>query len=308
MIDYIDEDVAYLLGMIYARGEFQDTATRKSFNITLENTSIEAEGIRSTTTHKVGKMMSLPKILERVSDILETDLRHKDHENSLILYANFTRSSIGWRDLRFLTNYKYSHREFCLPDFFFDLEIPIKEQFLKGFCDIAGYVRKSNADRSGFHRIYLQISNKNWILPTQICKLLQVDFGIPVQSLQWGHPNTREPHRIKVKPSSSTWAKEHQIRIYADEFGIGFGFDYKQKILEELARYNISAGKRKSQLCYPNKKTKTSRKPKHPGESSDLLPNELRGRHFNSYRSICKALGCCQRKPRSNQFQLKLTK
>jgi len=296
MIDYIDEDVGYLLGMIYARGEFQESANLKSFKIELENKSLQAEGINLNFTHETQIIVSLSKIRERISELLEVEIRQDIQDHSIILYAHFTKSTIGWRDLRFLTNYKFTHKEFILPDFFFTLEKPIKEQFLKGFCDVAGYIRKSNNDRNGFHRIYLQIPNRNWILPIQICHLLQVDFKIPVDTIQWGHPNTREPNITDVDISHTGWAREHQIKIYANDFTIGFGFDYKQKILEEFAEFNLKNSKKPAAICYPNKKSKSSIKPKHPCESSDFLPVELQGKHFDGYRAICKTLGCKQRK------------
>lgn len=203
---------------------------------------------------------------------------------------------MSWRNLRLITGHRLNHNEFVIPDYFFENDLAIKEQFLKGFCDIAGFIRKSNVDQAGYHRIYFQIPNLNWVLPIQICRLLQVDFNIPVQSIQWGHPNTREPKKIKAKPTDTSWAKEHQIRVYADDFSIGFGFEYKQEILSEFAKFNIDKGRSKSHLCYPNKKSGGSIKPHHPCEKSALLPDFLRGKHFDGFRSICKKVGCIQRK------------
>lgn len=75
MIDYIDEDVAYLLGMIFARGKFIETASLKSFEIELENTSLIVESLTSTYKHKSEIIISLSKIRERISELLEVDLR-----------------------------------------------------------------------------------------------------------------------------------------------------------------------------------------------------------------------------------------
>jgi hypothetical protein len=296
MIDYIDEDVAYLLGMIFARGKFIEKDSLKSFEIELENTSLFAYGIDSVYKHKTEIIVSLSKIRERISELLEVELRQRETKNSIILFAHFTKATMGWRNLRMLTNNKSNHNEFIIPDYFFENDLTIKEQFLKGFCDIAGFIRKSNVDQSGYHRVYFQIPNPNWKLPIQICRLLQVDFNIPVQSIQWGHPNTREPHKTEVKSTVTSWAKEHQIRVYADDFTIGFGFEYKQKILEEFAAYNIGKKRPKSHLCYPTKKTRGPKKPQHPCEKSTLLPEIIRGKHFNGFRGICKRIGCIQHK------------
>jgi hypothetical protein len=294
MIDYIDEDVAYLLGMIYARGRLSEQERIKILEIDIEYKSLEAEGTHTVFNQKNQIILSVNRIRDRINELLEVDIRLDERESSLVLFGHFTKNSMSWRNLRLLTDGKRSFYEFTLPQYFFKNDVSIKKEFLKGFCDLAGYIRKSNVDQAGNHRVYLQIANKNWILPIQICHLLQVDFKIPVQGIQWGHPNIREPHKTKVTAKYSGWAREHQIRIYADEFRMGFGFEYKQKILEELAEDNRSKGKRATALCAVNKKSRGQKKPKHPGEKSQTLPPVIRGKHITGFRQICKAMGCCQ--------------
>ena len=295
MIDYIDEDVAYLLGMIFARGRFSEDGRVKILEIETEYKNLQAEGVKISFNQKDQIILSVTKIRDRVNELLDVDIRMEPSENSILLYAHFTKNSIAWRNLRMITAHKASSHEFLLPDYFFENTKDIKREFLKGFCDLAGYIRKSNADQVGMHRIYLQVANKNWFLPIQVCRLLQTDFGIPVETLTWGHPNIREPNKTNVKPTYSGWAREHQIKIYADDFGIGFGFEYKQRILEEFSAFNIRRGKKKGCLCYPRKKSRATRKPKHPCEDSKLLPFQIRGTHFKGFREICRVLGCKQR-------------
>jgi hypothetical protein len=298
MIDYIDEDVAYLLGMIYARGRFSEEARLKTLEIEIEFKSLEAEGLKTIFNQKDQIILSINRIRDRINELLDVDIRTKTSENSILMYAHFTKNSMAWRNLRLLTGGQHSFHEFKLPSYFFQNSRDIKSEFIRGFCDLAGYIRKSNADQAGVHRIYIQISNTNWVLPVQICKILQTDFNIPVQSILWGHPNLREPNRVDVPSTYSGWAREHQIRVYAQNFVIGFGFDYKQKILREFADFNRKIRKRKIALCYPGKKSGSGRKPKHPCQESELLPVQLRGRHFNGFREICKAMGCTQSKRR----------
>jgi len=301
MIDYIDEDVAYLLGMIFARGRFSEDGRLKTLEIEIEYKNLEAEGLKTVFNQKDQLILSVSKIRDRINELLDVDIRMDARENAILLYAHFTKNSMAWRNLRLVTDAKSSFHEFLLPDYFFDNSKEIKREFLKGFCDLAGYVRKSNVDQIGMHRIYIQIVNKNWQLPIQICKIFQKDFGIPVETLTWGHPNIREPNRVEVPSTYSGWAREHQLKIYANDFSIGFGFEYKQRILEEFSAFNIEKGKKKTKLCYPNKRSRSTRKPKHPCEASELLPVEIRGKHFNGFRSICKGLGCPQRKIREGQ-------
>lgn len=65
---------------------------------------------------------------------------------------------------------------------------------------------------------------------------------------------------------------------------------HKQEVLEELAEYNRKRKFDKAKFCSPPKKRKN--KMKHPSEKSDKLPQELRGKHYNSYWQICADLGC----------------
>ena len=125
--------------------------------------------------------------------------------------------------------------------------------------------------------------------------MLQQDLNVPVQNLQWGHPNVREPNVTKSKGTS--WAKEHQLKIFAEAFGrIGFYVPYKQRILEEFIIEDAKLGGTIPPKCNPNPKVREIRKikPKHPGEKDKHLPHGLRGKHFNAYWQICLAMGCQQ--------------
>jgi hypothetical protein len=143
------------------------------------------------------------------------------------------------------------------------------------------------------NRVYLELPNRNWKLPIQVCALLQQDLNVPVQLIQWGHPNTREPNQNRAK--GSTWAREHQIKIFAEAFlPIGFYVKYKQEILEEFSEHDK---KRPGNInkCNPNPRIRQVRKkPKHIEENNSLLPTRVRGKHFNTYWQICLALGCKQ--------------
>lgn len=65
-----------------------------------------------------------------------------------------------------------------------------KKEFLRGLSDVTAYIRNSNRDQAGRHRVYIEISNKNWFLPPQICQLSQ-SLNIPTQYIGYGHPNIR---------------------------------------------------------------------------------------------------------------------
>ncbi len=139
----------------------------------------------------------------------------------------------------------------------------------------------------------MQVNHNNWALPIQICSLLQVHLNIPVQHILWGHPNLRDP-----KGKGAQWAKEHRIRIYAEDFlPVGFHFQFKQRILEVMAEWNKRQGTIGGRKCNPLAQHRLKKKPRHRDEKSGSLPAPLRGRHFDAYFEICTAIGCKQGEP-----------
>lgn len=155
---------------------------------------------------------------------------------------------------------------------------------MRGLCDVTAYVRQSNVDQAGKHRVYIEISNRNWYLPTQLCQVLQ-SLSVPVQYIGYGHPNIRGGN-------GTSWAKEHQMKIYADDFQrIGFYISHKNEALEELALYNIQNFDSEHLLC-DGTISRLRTKESHDCETHEKLPPEINGKHFDSYKQICKCLGC----------------
>jgi hypothetical protein len=181
-----------------------------------------------------------------------------------------------------------SFESFDIPDIFLKKETPnhLKLEFIRGYSDIAGNIRKSNNYRNLFHRTRIDVLNhkSNWQVGVKLCHILQDHLNIPIQNITWGHPNL-----------GRAW-KEHQINIRADYFEqIGFTFEHKQRILLELAEWNRNNYKETpSYSCpCPGVRKIIKIKPKDPKEKSmDKLPNELHRKHFDSYWQICTALGC----------------
>ena len=204
----------------------------------------------------------------------------------------FLRNSLVWRNTRYMFGTKKSFREFEIPRSI--LEAPddaIKIEFLRGVADAGGFVRRSNYYTDGRNRVYIEVNNKNWKLAPQLCRLMQVDLDIPVQTILWGHPNVRQPN----KKMGSAWAKEHQVKIFVEAFAkIGFYVSYKQQILEELVEDDQKGGGKASKKCNPNPEIRRIRKkPKHPGEKSKILPPKLR----ETLRRVLGDLSCARVRP-----------
>jgi len=292
-IDYIDEDVAYFIGLITARGEISNQGGVKRISIEFPFRNLEVEGIKKIT-QKDKILLSLDNVISRVNELADVNVRKTESERSVHLVLETLKNTMFLRNVKMLIKGKSSYYEFEVPEQIFESSNSIKKEFVRGFADVAGSARWANRNRWGKCRVYLDVLNSpsNWRLPVQICHLLQDHLGIPIDVIQWGHPNTRDPSLKEYKAGrKDAWAREHQVKIFADDFEkIGFYMSHKQEILEELAEYNRNKGFAKANFCNPPKRRKT--KPKHPSENSEKLPPEIQGKHYDSYWQICADLGC----------------
>lgn len=292
--DYLDEDVAYLLGLITARGTISSNGKINTLIIEFPFRNLIVEGIKTSINQKDAIMKTLYRVQHRVGDLANVPPAIIENQQSVIMKIEMLGRPLFWRCITSLMRNKTSHENFEIPLEIFEAPLSIKKEFLRGYADVAGSARKSNRDESGRHRIYLDVLNPNWILPIQLCYLIQDHLDIPVDTITWGHPNIRDP-RLKdyKKGRKEAWAREHQIKIYADHFmDVGFYMEHKNKVLEELSQFNQeNFDYREKHFCNPPKKIK-KRKPHHPEEDSKKLPEKLRGKHFDSYWQICVELGC----------------
>jgi hypothetical protein len=300
-LDYIDHDVAYLLGLLLARGEFHQEGDTRRLVVTFPYRQAVIPGaLPHSPDRETAIRLGLDDIRRRIQELLETTVEVERHEHQVTLRAVFTRNTIGWRDLRYLTGHRNHYTEFELPDFAVNFDRETKIELMRGFSDAASDPNPADADRAGRHRVVLQFQFGNWKLPIQVCHFLQHDLGIPVSHILWGHPNIRSPG------GGSGWAKETRMRIYAEAFEpVGYYFRYKQEIFEGLLRKNRGTGTHRYGLCNPKAKTISarSRKPRHCDEKDERLPQGIRGRHFDAYFQICKRMGCKQGK-KSPQLEI----
>jgi len=300
--NYMDPDWAYFLGLLVARG----SKDYRKIVIDFPKGSLTAEGLRGNKYDKdVELRLAVGDIEKRLYRLLGQTIDADNAKGSIRLKIEFPTNSMACRNLQLHLKGKRSYREFEIPTEIFEANLPEQKEFMRGFCDVAASIRKSNVDQTGRHRIYIDILNPNWRLPVQLCALLQEHLKVPVANMLWGHPNLRESN---VRKKGSTWAREHQIRIFADAFEpVGFYIGYKNKILKELADANRQKGVAAPHLCnpHPRVKRKIGRKPSHPEENNIKIPSAIRGKHFNAFWKICLGLGCKQaKKPDPHQAEM----
>jgi len=290
--DYIDLDVAYLLGLIVSRGTFREHGDERTLLLEFPYGSMTVDGIETQYDQQIHLRLAIGEIKNRLYELLFTDIQDTYSASSVQLAVRFTRNTMAWRNLRLITQGKSNYWEFEVPSQVEQASADIQKEFLRGIADACGHIRQSNNYMGARRRVYLEIHNRNWHLPVQICRLLQCQLGVAAQLIQWGHPNTREPNNPNC---GNAWAREHQVKIFSDAFEpVDFHVEYKRRVLAEFIaddreRFNVV-----SLPCNPKMKRIRSRKPAHPEENSPLLPEYLRGQHFDAYWQICRKLGCRQ--------------
>ncbi|MFQ3611483.1 MAG: hypothetical protein SNJ72_08320 [Fimbriimonadales bacterium] len=286
MIDYLDADVAYLLGLIVARGTFHESEGVYRLIIEFPYSSLQLEGADTRYDQEKEIKVGLVEIQKRLYELLACDIEvHTVSQESIALVARFFRRSMAWRNLKMILEERTNYPEFVVPSVLMDSAVPndYKREFLRGFGDVAGNIRRSNRYIDGRHRVRLDILNypNNWTLPIQLCTLLQEHLSIPVQMIAWGHPNLGRNLR------------EHQVNLFAQNYlAIGFTFKHKQALLEELAHINQQDFPNAPNHYCPGVRKTRQTKPSVPSENEPRLPETIRGKHFDSYWQICQALGC----------------
>lgn len=282
--DYLDPDVGYLLGMIVARGTLIERQHVREIIIEFpyQHLNIEVGDLGNPRSIDIPQSieLGLSRIRERVLELMDCDIAINRLENSRHLVLRLTRRTIAWRNILLHLNNKVNYRFMDIPQALFhpSISTDIRMEFIRGYADVAGNVRRANRYVDGRHRVRLDVLNDNWHLPVQICRLLQIHLNVPVQNITWGHPNMGRGLR------------EHQINVFVTPFAqIGFSFEHKQQVLNRL----IDEDRDKSQnyTGCPGRRLLSRHKPTDIEETSERLPDPVR-RHFDAYWQICKAVGC----------------
>jgi len=175
------------------------------------------EGIKKSIVQKNEILLSLDKAIARVSELAEGGIRKEETEHSVSLIIETLKNSMFFRDTKMLMKDKSSFYEFEVPDQIFEAGTGIQKEFMRGFADVAGSARWANRNRWSKSRVYLDVLNNpsNWKLPIQLCHLLQDYLNVPIDVIQWGHPNTRDPSLKEYKAGrKDAWAREHQIKDF----------------------------------------------------------------------------------------------
>ncbi len=296
----MNNEMAYLLGMICGNGTIQRGNNETTFLI-----DIPHKKIRTSDFHDVRLYVkaSIDDIRGVIQPLVGSSLISTQERSSTFISFTKRNNEYITRELLRLVGHSTSKDTMRVPVEIFEARFDERRYFLRGFCDVTAYIRRSNYFFVNYyHRVYIEIPN-NWEMVIDISNLLQT-LDVPIQTIDWAHPNMRDSNLKKINEGKPDfWKKEHQIKIYANEFlKIGFGILHKEKALEKYAS-ELSAGLasegKDSTVTHKYYWEGTSRnrvKPIHPSESDASIPQKIRGNHYDSWQEIAKDLGYVQQR------------
>lgn len=293
----MNTEMSYLLGMICGNGEIQRNSQSTIISISIPHKKLETEDFHDVKLYVKASIADIRTVIE---PLVGSGLNFIQNKQATIL--SFTKENTDYliREIgRYIGN-ALSHNDIKIHQDIYLFSHDERKQFIKGFADVTGYIRRSNYYYERYkHRVYLEIPH-NWQIVVDICNILK-SIDIPVQTIDWAHPNIRDGKLTKYNQGNHNfWKKEHQIKIWANEFlAVGFGVLHKQQALDtyasELVAGYASIGQdiaSQTHRYYWNSKRKTVKeKPQHPGENDNFIPMNIRGMHFNSWKEIAKELG-----------------
>lgn len=292
----MNNEMAYLLGMITGNGEIQRGSNETTIVIEIPHKKLETEFEREVGIYVKASITDMREILE---PLLGTSLSF--NQNANVSYLSFSKTNEDYlmREIMRYIGSATSHDNIRISSEVFSFTMDERKQFIKGFADVTGYIRKSNYFfNKEMHRVYFEIP-QNWELVADFCNLLK-SVDIPVQNIDWAHPNMRDGNLKKYNEGKPDfWKKEHQVKVWANEYEpIGFAVIHKNEALETFAKEQVlyieMQEKKVSDVTHRYYWEMTGRKkikPSHPGENDQFIPEEIRGNHYDSWKEIANDLG-----------------
>lgn len=287
----MNTEMAYLVGMVLGNGEIQRGNRETTITIDIPYKNLYTDDLHDVAVYVRASVVDIRAIVEPLigRDLLVSQSRH----STKLSFTKNNEEYIIRELLRLITSGRY-HSTMRMSHELFNITSDEKISLLRGIADTTGYIRKSNIafGQDGAHRVYIEIPG-NWYMVIDISNMLK-DVDVPVQTIDWGHPNFRDAKLTKYKHGQPNfWKKEHQIKIFANEFlTIGFNILHKQEALEKYSEELLEfIDPKKTHKFYWEKTIRISNKPPHPGENDISLPSEIRGHHFNSWTELAAFLG-----------------
>lgn len=284
-------EMAYLLGMILGNGEVQQNSSETKITIDIPHKNLYTDDMKNTAIYVKASLFDIQEILE---PLIGQHFVQSETKRSTKITFSKPNSEYVMREILRLIGSGTHHSTMKMNEELFAITTDEKKALLRGIADVTGYIRKSNIafGQEGAHRVYIEIPG-NWYMVIDIANMFKT-VDIPVQTIDFGHPNFRDSNLDKYNEGKPNyWKKEHQIKIFANEFlPIGFNIKHKQEALEKYAEELLEfIDSEKTHKFYWDKSIRRKNKPSHPAENDASLPIEIRGKHFDSWQDLAGILG-----------------
>jgi len=221
--------------------------------------------------------------------------------SSTFLDLDFSSAQGLWDALLRLTGDAASYVNIRMTDDVRQLETSCLAEYLAGLFDSSGFANAGGwmpgtAPRGNARmRAYFQIV-KNWNFVIDLDELLRENFSVPVQTIDWGHPNIRSSSGAEASTASA--GREHQLKVFPEHLPIlELRIEHKKEMLDELRSFNEAAGFKGEIDWFPPRPQDPTIpsiakgiKRYHFAESDARLPKSVR-RHFDFSWQINLALG-----------------
>lgn len=285
----MNEEMAYLLGMILGNGEIQQNPTVTTVTIDIPHKNLKTDDGMDVDVYVTASLFDIQQILE---PLLNQHLTPAQSPHSTQISFSRPNNEHVMREIIHFIGAGTQHATMHMNEDLFLITRDQKRALLRGIADVTGYIRKSNAAYGRHPRVYIEIP-RNWYMVIDIANMLK-SVDVPIQTIDFGHPNFRDANlRMYNNGNPNFWKKEHQIKIYANEFlPIGFNVRHKQRALETYAAELLEElSPESTHSFYWEKNIRRRHKPVHPGETDNFLPQEIRGMHFDSWTELAELLG-----------------
>lgn len=287
----MNNEMAYLLGMILGNGEIQQGTSSTIVTIDIPFKNLYTDDLKDVAIYVKASIVDLRAIIEPLMghNLVITETKH----STKLSFSKPNEEYVTREILRLIGGGRH-HSTMRMNPELFDITTDQKKALMKGIADVTGYIRKSNIafGQEGAHRVYIEIPG-NWYMVIDIANMLKA-VDVPVQTIDFGHPNFRDGNLIKYNEGKPNfWKKEHQVKIFANEFlPIGFNVKHKQDALEKYSEELLEfIDPNKTHKFYWEKSIRRGNKKVHPCENDPSLPEEIRGKHFDSWTDLARTLG-----------------
>ena len=284
-------EMAYLLGMILGNGEIQRGATTTTVTIDIPYKNLYTDDMKDVAIYVKASIVDIRSIVEPLIGhaVSISETKH----STKMSFTKPNEEYVVREILRFIGAGRH-HSTMKMDPELFGITTDQKKALLRGIADVTGYIRRSNIafGQDGAHRVYIEIPG-NWYMVIDIANMLKA-IDVPVQTIDFGHPNFRDANVKKYNEGKHTyWKKEHQVKVFANEFlPVGFNIKHKQDALVEYSEELLEfIDPEKTHKFYWEKPIRRKNKPSHPGEDDPSLPEEIRGMHFDSWTDLARVLG-----------------